>query len=141
MNLSLSIYLSLSDNHTAVFQEFEFNLNSFKLIDDSSLNCYSNLNSCLDRRRLKIGACVLGGCIILVAIIVPSVTQSSGDDNASAPPRPYSDKFTFEESSAEMRAVRRALKEVPLIDTYVTWKACPSRTKVVDANGPSIWVL
>ena len=55
---------------------------------------------------------MVGGCIILIAIVVPSVTQNSGQSDASAPPRPYSDKFTFEESSAEMRSVRRALKEV-----------------------------
>ena len=59
----------------------------------------------------------MAGCIILVAIVVPSLTQNSSDSDVSAPPRPYSDKFTFEESSAEMRSVRRALKEVPLIDT------------------------
>ena len=60
----------------------------------------------------------MAGCIILIAIVVPSVTQNSNSDtDVSAPPRPYSDKFTFEESSAEMRSVRRALKEVPLIDT------------------------
>ena len=59
----------------------------------------------------------MAGSVILIAVVVPSVTQNSNDSDASAPPRPYSDEFTFEESSAEMRSVRRALKEVPLIDT------------------------
>ena len=54
---------------------------------------------------------------MIIAIVMPSMTQNNSGSDASAPPRPYSEKFTFEESSAEMRSVRKALKEVPLIDT------------------------
>jgi hypothetical protein len=67
---------------------------------------------------MKVGLFVAGGILILIAIVVPSVTvrssrQLSDDDEAV---RPLDPRFIYDESSAEMRSVRKALKEVPLID-------------------------
>ncbi len=65
------------------------------------------------------GVFVAGAVLVLIAIIVPSVTVRSSrqldqDDEAI---RPLDPKFIYDDSSPEMRSVRKALKEVPLIDT------------------------